>query len=351
MKELKKERLKTVSPIIFICWGVALLCLMTYLPKLRATADTAPIALEDVDFSQDVDELYVTGTLSAIYDCYYESESFGIPDSKKYIIPIGEARYIGLHANLPQDIPDCDALQELTFSQQSNGASLSHPDASIAQSSDSTVVSQLHVTGVLEKMSEVHLEQYHDYLHWDVMPAELQEQYLPYYLNLNATQANFEMLLMLVVLPFLIGCIILFRALAGYGQKAIRAYIKKSPNPMYTRDKIEHFLQITPEIHKLRYNRDFICNHDGTIFREIKDLIWVYSDIVQHKTYGIPSGKTHRLILGFSDGTKELVLLSSEEEALTHMKYLKDLCPDAVFGYEEYYEKVFAARTKGETEC
>lgn len=65
------------------------------------------------------------------------------------------------------------------------------------------------------------------------------------------------------------------------------------------------------------------------------DLLWVYKTTTQHKTNGVPTGKSHALNLYFK--SRKSVNLSSKNEfdADTTLSNIMSLCPDALYGYSD----------------
>lgn len=65
------------------------------------------------------------------------------------------------------------------------------------------------------------------------------------------------------------------------------------------------------------------------------DLIWMYKTVTQHRTNGIPTGKTYGINLVFRDGSKHFLSLKNEKETDEIMNVLYARYPLVLPGYNE----------------
>jgi len=334
MKSLKMKSFKSVLLYVILFWVIAIIFGVASLPGL-INSTKEPVAWDDVDFSGDIEGLYISGTVYGIYDCYCEETEDGTVIGREYLTDADGYYYIALHAE-NEDMVAANALMEATYKY-------------LDGEDDGTLLmeNQYEITGIIKKIPSDSLEFFHQYLDWDNMDEETRSYFLPYYIDINKV-GNYDMsgtIIMAVatVIMFLIGCGFLVFTFAGVFQKPVKKYIKNSPNPTLAAEKVDNFVQTVPEVNGLRYNHEFICGSNKylTIFGETPKIAWVYKQVVNHKRYFITVSKTYTLVLGFNDGTKQIAVVKNEASADAHLEQLQQLCPNAVFGYSTELDTLF----------
>lgn len=325
---------------ILLFWGIATILVCIALPSLR-TALKGPIAWESVDFSSDIEGLYVSGTVYGIYDWYCEEYDNDDVLSREYLIDADGYYYMGLRAE-SKDMYDADMLMDATYAYLSG-----QDDGSLMQQM------QYEVYGIIKPIPAEHLALYHEYVGWSELDEESKAMFLPYYIAVNKFGAydydELGVIAIVFVVCFLLGCRFFIFLLSGHYQKSVKKYIANSTNPDMTRERVEYFIQNTTEVKGLRYNRDFICGHQNgtTAFGEMSKLAWVYLNTTSHKQYFITIGKTHSLMLCFTDGSRQPVEVKNEAVAWEHIRNLSQLCPQTIFGYNEELDKLFSKDLAG----
>lgn len=334
MNTLKMKSFKSVLLYVILFWVIAIVFGVAAFPGLmNSTKD--PVAWEEVDFSGDIEGLYITGTVYGIYDCYCEETEDGKIIGREYLTDADGYYYIALHAE-NDDMIAADALMDATykyFMGEDDGTLLAE--------------NQYEITGVIKKIPSDSLEFFHEYLEWDSMDEESRSYFLPYYIDINKV-GNYDMsgtviMAVATVIMFVIGLVFLVLTFTGGFQKPVKKYIKNSPNPELAAEKVDNFVQTVPEVNGLRYNHEFICGSNKylTAFGETAKVAWIYKQVVNHKRYFITVSKTYTLIFGFIDGTKQTAVVKNEESADAHIQQLQQLCPNAVFGYSNDLDELF----------
>ena len=335
MKKLRMKSLKSVLIAIIVFWVFAGVLVGITLPALIAAAKK-PIPLEEVDFNGDIDGLYVSGTIYGIYDWYCEETVNNKTVGREYLIDADDYYYIGLHAE-NSDIKKADALMEATYDYLDG-----YDDGTELQKY------QYEIKGIISPIPSDSLKFLHEYLEWSTMSEEERDMFLPYYIEINkvseeydTNQAIFFGIMALIL--FLAGLLFLVWALNGHYQKSIKKYIAASPNPDIAREKVENFLENTPMVDGLRFNREFVCGQEGatTMFGETSKLVWVYLHTVTHKRNFITIGVTYSLVFCFTDGTRRFVTMKNEQVSRENMQRLYEICPQTVFGYTADLDKMF----------
>lgn len=322
MKKLKRETLRQLMPLLILFFGLAFFFLVVGISESSKVAD-GPTPLEEVDFSGDIDGLYVTGTIYYIYDCYCEETEDGVVTRREYLIDADDYYYMALRAD-DSDMQAADALCEASYSYylgEDDGTQLA--------------TAQYEVTGVIEKIPAATLEYYHDYIGWDSMDEASKEAFLPYYLRVTDYETETGGSLVVFILFFILGSVFLAMALSGFYQRAVKKYINGSPSPELAKQKVESFVENTPIENGIRCNHEFISgsNLGVTIFGETAKVAWVYLHTTTHRVLFIPVYKNYNIFLGFTDGTLQSAAMKNQKTATANLEMLQHFCPKAVFGY------------------
>ncbi|MBQ3558791.1 MAG: hypothetical protein IJA07_04675 [Agathobacter sp.] len=330
MKKLKKETIRHILPLLIIFWGVASLFLMVGISDSATVAD-GPTPLEEVDFSGDIDGLYVTGTIYYIYDCYCEVTEEEIVTRREYLIDANDYYYMALRAD-DSDIQAADTLLDASYSYylgEDDGTKL--------------VAAQYEITGVIEKIPDSTLEYYHDYIEWDTLDDASKETFLPYYIRVTDYESDAATSLVISIIFFICGGIFLAMALAGFYQRTVKKYIKASPSPELAKQKVDNFVENTPIVNGMRCNNEFILgNNIGvTIFGETSKVAWVYLHTTTHRILFIPIYKNYNIYFGFADGTLQASATKNKKTAAATLEMLQQYCTKAVFGYTPELAQMF----------
>lgn len=278
--------------------------------------------------------MYVSATIYGIYGCYCEETSDGNLVAREYVIDADDYYYMGMRAEYG-DMDAADELEEASWEYFEDG------DYTKLESY------QYEVKGTINSMPSDSLRYYHEALEWSTLTSEEKEMYLPYYLEINTygTADNGDLIIMgiLFTIFFLMGLVPLLMALTGHYQKSIKQYIARSGNPEWTRQKIDAFIENTPEINSLRYNHEFICGQTGptTTFGETSKLAWAYLQTTNHKRYFITVGHSYALMLGFADGHIQSIETPDEATVRQHLQNFEQFCPQAVLGYSDDLSRLF----------
>ncbi len=334
MKTLKKESLKGMLLAILLFLGIGIILACAALPSM-INLFKGPVSFDEVNFDEDIEGLYVAGTVYGIYDWYCEQTEDGKTISREYLIDADGYYYMGFRAE-KDDISKANALMD---------ASILYLDGE----DDGTLLEQkqYYFEGVIKAMPTTSLNFYHEALHYSDMDTATQDMFLPYYVdvnhigNYNTTEAI--MMTLGALLFIILGIIFTILPLAGVFLGSVKKYISASSNPDMARERVNYFIDNTPKVKGLRYNRDFICGQAGatTTFGETSKLVWVYLHSTKHSYNFIPTGTTYELILAFTDGRRRSVKMKNEKISHEHMKNLSELCPQAIFGYSDELDKLF----------
>mgnify|MGYP000600414227 FL=1 len=242
--------------------------------------------------SLDVSELkgqYVEAEVYLIYDWYAYTERTNTSTNrstvteKEYIIPVGDAEYMGLavdagYISTADDLLDA-SYELLTGASQTPGESFT-------------------VRGTILPMSGESLDFYHQVVGYDDWTAEEQQMFLPLVLKADylgsMDQSGTWLLTAGAGVALFAAVWMLAGALTGRYQKRIRAYCKASESPEAMLEQLETFYQSTEPVNGVRAGRWMMFETGGkTTVLDAENVAWAYMRTVQHRTNGIPTGKTH----------------------------------------------------------
>lgn len=328
MKKLKLQSFKALLPFFLMFWGLTLfLFICIVIPTLKTFSD-APISFEEINFTEDVDGLYVTGPLYGIYGSYCELiDRYGDVTGREYIIQVSDEYFMALYATREADIRVADKLMDATYAYYEGT-----DDGSLL------LDSQYTVTGVIEDIRAASIGYYNDYL--SDLDTETRARYLPYYIRVTNTESENRMLNLVYWICFILDVPLLVLLLVGFFQRPIRKYIKSSSNPTLTREKVDEFINSTPEVDGLRYNRDFICGVcDGfTVLIDTAKVSRIYPQ-TENVTIKFLQIKAHTIVLGMKDGTKKSLNIKNHAVTSRHINNIHQLCPWITIGM--FPRKVF----------
>lgn len=334
MKKLKSKSLKAIIPLVILFLIIGVVFAVVSIPAMLTSFED-PINLDDVDFDGDIDGLYVTGTIYGIYDCYCEETENGRPIGREYIIDADDYYYIGMCVD-KKDFDKAEKLMEVSWD---------YLDGYVEY--EELEKYQYEITGTITKIPSDSMKYYNEYIDWLEYTPEEEEMFLPYYIEVGKidgyTPGGAIALVVIGVLFILLAVLFPVLALTGFYQKSIKKYIAASASPDMATEKVERFIRNTPEINGLRYNTEFICGQNSatTVFGETSKLAWVYLHTVTHKRYFITVGKTHSLMLCFTDGTRHEVNMKNEASAQQHMDRLSGQFPYVIYGYSQELDRMF----------
>ena len=172
MNTLKMKSFKSVILYVLLLWVIAVIFGVAAFPGL-VNSTREPIAWEEVDFSGEIEGLYVTGTVYGIYDYYCEETEDNSIISREYLTDADDNYYIALRAE-GEDMTAANTLMDATYAYF-----MGEDDGSLLADN------QYEITGVIKKLSGDSLQFYHEYVEWDSLDAESQSNFLPYYIDIN----------------------------------------------------------------------------------------------------------------------------------------------------------------------
>ena len=338
LQELKMKSLKGHAASIIIALALAAGLLWgTGFGAFKAIGGPKPLD------SLDVSELkgqYVEAEVYLIYDWYAYTERTNTSTNrstvteKEYIIPVGDAEYMGLavdagYISAADDLLDA-SYELLTGASQTPGESFT-------------------VRGTILPMSGESLDFYHQVVGYDDWTAEEQQMFLPLVLKadyLGSMEQSGTWLLTAGAGVALFAAVwMLAGALTGRYQKRIRAYCKASESPEAMLEQLETFYQSTEPVNGVRTGRWMMFETGGkTTVLDAENVAWAYMRTVQHRTNGIPTGKTHGLVVRTRDKKMYEISMKKQDMVYETLDAVQRAMPHVVVGYTARLEQIYNTR-------
>lgn len=340
LKQLKANSVKKSIPGLILFVGIAV-AVVLITRVWHVFGILAPKTLDELT-PETLDGAFVDDDIYYIYGSYLEIESYR--DNRRigtsgmqYLIDMDETYYMGLfvHAGkvdeAEQAEKDLDEFYETLYTMDSE------PSQEFLDS-----IPVFHVRGMVRAMDDDDLGYYRDATA-DLDDASL---FLPYYLEVDyvngipvwgcfALLAGVLFLLWLGVWPMV-------KALRGGFQKQVRAKLAEDGSPERAAEQAELFYNNTPEVCGVRMSSSYVFFQDGaeSILLRPWDVAWAYQSTTQHRTNGIPSGKTYAAVLRTMDG-KQYTLGMKEAQVKELLEAMSTALPGTVLGYDKQLEQTY----------
>lgn len=190
----------------------------------------------------------------------------------------------------------------------------------------------------------------------NVMASELRDTSntsycAPYIIDMTANRLLEQVL---CAIGFVLIALLLFRALSQFRffvAHTTNKWYKKLANldPTQNADRVNEM--VSRELDAGEYvfkTGNAILMRNWAVFpkfsrfsiQRTSDLLWIYKTVTQHRTNGIPTGKSYSITLRFRDKSTEN-LISKKKSADDLLQSLKESYPHVFTGYSEQLVKIF----------
>ena len=339
MDSLRRVAVRIVVPLVlaagvfvyFRCWSLAGMVSPKPLSALE------PESMEGVYVEDDIYWLYTP----YLEERYGESWSTGTLTGVQYLISFDQEYYMGLSVHK-------DRLEEA-------GAMMEAVEAIMAGELSEEELPVLHVKGSIKAMDE---EERGYYLELASGSAELEALMLPYYLDVNRIHGRtvlMEAAMLVLSLALLAAALFpLVKALTGGYQKQVLAKLREADDFASAAERAAQFYDRAEPISGVRMGADYVFFQNGadSVLLRPWELAWAYQSTTQHKTNGVPTGKTYAAVLRTMDGA-QYTLPMKEEAVHRLLEAMPASLPGIVLGYTAEIERLyrenreaFAARWK-----
>lgn len=273
MKELQKKSMKHVKAYLILFLVCAIFFGVLLVLFLSESVDKT--AWEDVDFTSNLNGVYVDNFVPDLYGQYCEKTEDGKVTGTYYFMSAGETHVmgIGFDSSLTEE-----AKQYMNALVQYDKGDLSQAELEKYQ---------LKVQGSIVSIPEDELKYYKDAVDWDNLTEEEQETFLFYKVNATTQedqQLVFWLFFVFVAFPVLCILIIFIRIKSGFDQRDVKKYLKSQGNFLAAVEEVERFFQTAEIDDNIWLDDHFIAGfyNTKTIFAPLTEVAWVYEIILQH---------------------------------------------------------------------
>lgn len=332
LKQLRMDSLKKVMFRIVLFFALAV-GVFVYFHCWELFGMLSPKSLEELTpetmagaYVEDDIYLFYTPYLEELYgENRYSAETTGI----QYLVDFDEEYFMGLSVH--KDRLD-EAKAMMTACDNYFDGKVSEEDLPV-----------LHVKGSIRAMDDEEKGYYMDLAEGD---SELEAIMLPYYLDVNRIDgrpAGAQICIFIGSLALLAAAIFpLVKSLTGGYQKQVKAKLSAMGDFESSAERAAQFYESTEPVSGVRMGSEyvyFIHGADSILLRPW-DIAWAYQSTTQHRTNGIPSGKTYAAILRTMDG-RQYTLSMKEEQVQRLLEAISLSLPGVVIGYTEDLERVY----------
>lgn len=333
MEWLNQLKMNSVKKSIFglVLFVGAAVALLIFTNSWRVFGMLAPKTLDQLT-PETMEGAFVEDDIPFIYGSYLEIESYR--DNRKvgtagmqYLVDFDDTYYMGLYVHAGR-LDEAEDMAE-ACDQAWNGE-LDPEDLPV-----------FHVRGVIRAMAKDDLGYYQE------ATEDLGEElFLPFYLEVDYVHGIpiwgcFAILVGVLVLLWL-GLWPMVKAFTGRFQKQVRAKLAEGGSFEREAERAGAFYRSTPEVCGVRMNGEFVFFQDGaqSILLRPWDIAWAYQNTTQHRTNGVPSGKTYAAVLRTMDG-KQYTLGMKEAQVQQLLEAISATLPGTVVGYDQQLEQVY----------
>lgn len=304
----------------------------------RAALNAKPIDFYDLTKEDIKDGTKVSGTICYVFDAYSYAtkEEYGTKKtvSKDYIVPVGEEEYMSITLG-GSKMKFADKNMDLTY------------DLMCGEDVNPDDFVEIEINGVIHPLGQDELKHFKQYVsELEGWTDEEKELFLPFTIldstGKEASQSKGKtalavIILIAVAILILIGVLCLRSGLKGKCLKAVNDYCKAFPDPEGEKRKLEAFYQAEPAVHGYRINEEvlmYISGNSPMVFA-CKDILWIYLEVTQHRTNGIPTGKTRAVVICTKNGGSNTIPSGSEQASDEIMKYIARQMPYIIVGFSD----------------
>ena len=202
------------------------------------------------------------------------------------------------------------------------------------------------MSGTIHRMDSQSERYYHEVVGYSDMDAETQANMLSLVLEEGKIgEKDLPTICLFAgggLLLILLGLFFTIRALTGGYQKSIKTYCAQQGDPEIAMERVEAFYQGAEQLNGLRMGDDLLMFQAGatTHLVPVQSVVWAYQQTTQHRTNGIPTGKSHALLLSLDTG-KQMVWGMQETQANELLAAFAQRYPAILLGYRKDWADLY----------
>lgn len=277
--------------------------------------------------------MHVKGEIPYIIDYFAYLEDNGSTIETSYFIPMGEEGTICLIAR-GTTMKNAERTMEATWNYIDN--------EDVAFES----IPSFQINGVLKGLTSEDYQYFKEYT--SELDAEDAAYIFPYgvYCGIGAGSLSNDYFwaIVVIVVIVIIGAFALYYGIAGKSVAEIEKYCKKQTDPAYALDRIEQFYNMGTPVAGFRAGDEFFLAIRGTTtyFAESNQILWAYQKTTQHRTNGIPTGKTYSVLMKLANGGQLDIPMKKEAECQEALEYICKTMPYVIVGYDDDLVAMYA---------
>lgn len=335
IQSLKRKNLLYSLFIGCMFWGIAAIVLMFSMDSIQACF-TKPVNFNELKAEDIKEGQRVTANIYLIYDYYSYYEENGKTISKEYVIPVGDSEYMGMMCSGTYMYAADNNLQ--LYWDYLDGKNVS-PDS----------LATMQVEGTIMPLTGESLRYYNEFIDAMEWSEEDKQYFLPYVLMVDclgdSNKSELIMNAIFFVFMVMVGCIMFKKNVSDSNIKELEKYCEAKGNKQMYMERIEQFYNSGAAVQGIRINTEYFMavqkRNAKVFFAEVKDLLWVYPNVVRHSINMIPTGKTYALMVRTADGRTFNIPMKNADDVEEAIRYVAQQLPYLYFGYDENTEKFY----------
>ena len=334
IEKLKKKYMANCICAAVLLWALAAVFVAITWDDLNVLFQK-PLKIEDLKAEDIQKNVKVEGDIYYFMDYYaYQENDKGSMTAMQFMVPVGEAEYMGVNCS----------------GSKMNRAKENMDDYWAYLDGDESAMDNLQpvkISGTIQPLSGDYLTYFNEFVDEMGLPEESAALFLPYVINDgDIGEGNMVSIIFFILLAAgsLIGGIyMLVSGIKGKNVKALEEYCESKGNKEYILAQIEHFYQMQPAVQGMRIGQDYFMAVKGTkvYFAEADQVLWVYENVVQHRTNFIPTGKTYSVVVMLYDGRIFDIPMSRKTASQEALQYIAANMPYLFIGYDEDWVELY----------
>ena len=315
IEKLKKKYMTHCIFAAVLLWALAAVFVAITWDDLNVLFQK-PLKIEDLKAEDIQKNVKVEGDIYYFMDYYaYQENDKGGMTAMQFMVPVGEAEYMGVN---------CSG-SKMNRAKENMDAYWAYLDG------DESAMDNLQpvkISGTIQPLSGDYLTYFNEFVDEMGLPEESAALFLPYVINDgDIGEGNMVSIIFFILLAagaLLGGIYMLVSGIKGKNVKALEEYCERKGNKEYILSQIEYFYQMQPAVQGMRIGQDYFMAVKGTkvYFAEADQVLWVYENVVQHRTNFIPTGKTYSVVVMLYDGRIFDIPMSRKTASQEALQYI-----------------------------
>lgn len=334
IEKLKKKYMANCILATVLLWALAAVFVAITWDDLNVLFQK-PLKIEDLKAEDIQKNVKVEGDIYYFMDYYaYQENDKGSMTAMQFMVPVGEAEYMGVN---------CSG-SKMNRAKENMDAYWAYLDG------DESAMDNLQpvkISGTIQPLSGDYLTYFNEFVDEMGLPEESAALFLPYVINDgDIGEGNMVSIIFFILLAagaLLGGIYMLVSGIKGKNVKALEEYCERKGNKEYILSQIEYFYQMQPAVQGMRIGQDYFMAVKGTkvYFAEADQVLWVYENVVQHRTNFIPTGKTYSVVVMLYDGRIFDIPMSRKTASQEALQYIVANMPYLFIGYDEDWVELY----------